>query len=286
MAPSANDPKVWLITGCSSGFGRHFAIAARQRGDFVVATARNIETLDDLKKIGCEVLTLDVTADDATVNDVVAKAHAFYGRIDILINNAGYTTMGVIEEASTDDVQANFDTNVFGLLRVTRAVLPYMREQRSGTIANMGSSVGFAPYPMFGIYGATKFAVAGLTLSLRQEVAGLGIKVTVIEPASFETAGSRNIKVFANQIAGYEPVQLFILDTMSGGLVTADVAKGSQAIVEALTQTGRCEGRELPSRLPIGPGTYEMFQGTLDTAKKELDAWVDFTKAEAFAKDA
>ncbi|TMW67870.1 hypothetical protein Poli38472_007543 [Pythium oligandrum] len=287
MAPSTttNEPKVWLITGCSSGLGRLIAIAARKRGDLVIATARKIETLDELKTLGCEALTLDVTSSDATVNDVVATAHAFYGRIDILVNNAGYATMGVVEEASTEDVQAVFDTNVFGLLRVTRAVLPYMREKKSGTIVNIGSGAGYVAFPIFGVYGATKFAVAGLTQSLRQEVAAFSIKVTTIEPSSFETSGFGGMKGFANQIAEYEPVKKAILEGMAGALVPGDAAKGAQAIVEAITQSGRCEGRELPNRLPLGAGNYELIQGVLDNAKKELDAWVDFTKAETFAKD-
>ncbi|TMW67875.1 hypothetical protein Poli38472_007547 [Pythium oligandrum] len=288
MAPSTtiNEPKVWLITGCSTGLGRLIAIAARKRGDLVIATARKIETLDDLKTLGCEALTLDVTSSDATVNDVVATAHAFYGRIDILVNNAGYGTMGFIEEASAEDIQANFDTNVFGLLRVTRAVLPYMRDKKSGIIANIGSAGGRAAFPIIGIYGATKFAIAGLTQSLRQEVAAFGIKVTVIEPSTFETNGQNNLKMFGNQIAEYDPVRKAILEGMAGVLAPGDAAKAALVVVEAITQSGRCEGRELPNRLPLGAGTYELIQGVLDNAKKELDAWVDFTKAETFAKDA
>ncbi|TMW67877.1 hypothetical protein Poli38472_007549 [Pythium oligandrum] len=286
MASSPNQPKVWLITGCSTGFGRLIAMAARKRGDLVIATARRVETLEDLKKIGCRALTLDVTLEDDTVNDVVAKAHSFYGRIDVLVNNAGYVAIGFVEEASTEDVQAVFDTNVFGLLRVTRAVLPYMREQRSGVIANIGSTAGYMASPIFGIYCATKFALAGLTQSLRQEVAEFGIKVTAIELSSFDTGGASAMKPLANPIAEYEPAKKAVLEGMAGILAPGDATKGAQAIVEAITQSGRCEGRELPSRLPLGAHNYEIIQGVLDNAKKELDAWVDFTKAETFAKEA
>ncbi|TMW67851.1 hypothetical protein Poli38472_007527 [Pythium oligandrum] len=289
MAPSTTDNKVWLITGCSSGFGRELAIAARKRGDLVIATARKVETLKDLQDLGCEALTLDVKADDAIVNDVVAKAHAFYGRIDILVNNAGYSANGAVEEASHQEVQAIFDTNVFGLLRVTRAVLPYMRAQKSGTIANIGSGTGFAAFPACGIYGATKFAVAGLTQSLRQEVAGFGIDVTVIEPGLFKTnilQGSETF--FKNAMPEYAQFTDFVKNNAENGygVPPSDPAKGAQAIVEALTHTGRCEGRALPNRMPLGGDVFDFMQNAVSTAQKELDEWKDFTDPAAFAFDA
>ncbi|TMW67885.1 hypothetical protein Poli38472_007557 [Pythium oligandrum] len=286
MSPSTTvEPQVWLITGCSSGFGREIALAARKRGDLVIATARKIDSLKELQALGCEALTLDVTSDDASVKDIVAKAHAFYGRIDVLVNNAGFAAQGAVEESTSEDVQAVFETNVFGLLRVTRAVLPYMREKRSGTIANVGSGAGYIAMSTRGIYSATKFAVAGLTQSLREEVADLGIKVTVIEPARFQTNGGAGVLTFANPIKDYEPAKKALLQKLGGKFPLGDAAMGAQAVVDALTQSGRCEGRELPSRLPLGGGLYEFMNGTLEHAKQELDAWVDFTNPEAFAFD-
>ncbi|TMW67859.1 hypothetical protein Poli38472_007531 [Pythium oligandrum] len=290
MAPSTttNNNNVWLITGCSSGFGRELALTARKRGDLVIATARKVETLKGLQDLGCEALTLDVTADDATVNDIVAKAHAIYGRIDILVNNAGYTSNGAVEEASSEETQQIFDTNVFGLLRVTRAVLPYMREKKSGTIANIGSLAGYAPFPAFGLYCATKFAVAGVTQALRQEVAGFGIDVTVVEPGLFQTnivgAGS----FFKKSIPEYAPLTDFFKELAENGIgaPSADPAKGAQAIVEALTHSGRGEGRALPNRLPLGGDVRDVVQNVLTTGQKELDEWKDFTDPKAFAFDA
>ncbi|TMW67899.1 hypothetical protein Poli38472_007571 [Pythium oligandrum] len=279
----AHDAKVWLITGCSSGFGRELVLAARKRGDLVVATARKIETLEELKTLGCEVLALDVTSDDATVNEVVAKAHAFYGRIDVLVNNAGQGAAGAIEEASTEDIQAAFDVNVFGLVRVTRAVLPYMREKRSGVIANIGSAAGYSPFPPVAVYGAAKYAVAGFSLALRMEVESFGIKVTVIEPTMFKTNGNASAKIFANHIAEYDAAKQARMGSLAGKFVVGDAAKAAQAMVEALTQSGRCTGREIPSRLAMGGGSYELCDVTLAHAKKELDEWKDFTTAEMYA---
>ncbi|TMW67868.1 hypothetical protein Poli38472_007540 [Pythium oligandrum] len=284
IAAPTNGQKVWLITGCSSGFGREISIAARRRGDLVIATARKIETLEDLKELGCATLTLDVTASDETVKQVVAAAHAIYGRIDILVNNAGFCVIGVVEEASAYEVQAMFDTNLFGLLRMTRAVLPYMREQQSGTIANIGSMAGYNAFPMGGIYNATKFAVAGVTQALRMEVASFGIKVTTVEFGSFLTPASEIIRRFDTHLPAYEPLTNAVL----GGVAAVthdDPAKGAQAVVEALTQSGRCEGRELPRRLPVGGNIYDAWHAVQATAQKEFSEWEDFVKPEMYAFD-
>ncbi|TMW67861.1 hypothetical protein Poli38472_007533 [Pythium oligandrum] len=287
MPPSV-DNKVWLITGCSSGIGRELAIAARKRGDLVIATARKIETLKGLQDLGCEALTLDITADDATVSDVVAKAQAFHGRIDILINNAGIVSNGAVEEASNEEIQHIFNTNLFGLLRVTRAVLPYMRQKKSGTIANIGSLIGYAAFPACGIYAATKFAVAGVTQALRQEVASFGIDVTVIEPGMFQTSVNDSGTYHKNSIPEYAPLAEYFKNLLENGIAVpaADPAKGAQAIVEALTKTGRCEGRLLPNRLPLGGDVRDAIQNVLTTGQKELDEWKDFTDPKAFAFDA
>ncbi|TMW67920.1 hypothetical protein Poli38472_007592 [Pythium oligandrum] len=287
MGSASIDAKVWLITGCSSGFGRELAIAARKRGDLVVATARKVATLDELKALGCQVLTLDVTSDDDTVKGVVAQAHALHGRLDILVNNAGFSILGALEEASSKDAQDLFDTNVFGLLRVTRAVLPYMREKRSGTITNIGSQGGYAAFPVCGMYCATKFAVAGISQSLRQEVASLGIDVTLIEPGMFSTNILTQVRRCEGKIEDYAPIvdqTVSWLDSVNGADVD-DPAKGAQAIVEALTKTGRCVGRELPARLPLGTGVFDTIQGVITKGQQELDEWKDFTKAEAFQHD-
>ncbi|TMW67878.1 hypothetical protein Poli38472_007550 [Pythium oligandrum] len=282
MAPSTNDSKVWLITGCSSGFGRELSIAARKRGDFVIATARKIETLKDLQDLGCQALTLDVTADDATVNDIVAKAHDFYGRIDILVNNAAFVPVGAVEEASSEEVQAIFDTNFFGLLRVTRAVLPYMRAKRSGMIANIGSQGGYAPFVGCGIYCASKAAVALVSQTLRLETAPLGIEVTTIELGHFQTSVLSKGVIHQKVISDYDDVTKEYKEAVLLGTAPAsDTVLGAQAVLEALTKTGRCVGRALPSRMPLGV-IYDVLQGALTLGQQELNDWKDFTDPETF----
>ncbi|TMW67908.1 hypothetical protein Poli38472_007580 [Pythium oligandrum] len=288
MASSSSSAKVWLITGCSSGLGRELAIAARKRGDLVVATARKVEALEDLKKLGCETLALDISASEDEVKQAVDTAQAFYGRIDILVNNAGYTTLGTVEEASDKDLLEMFDTNVFGHQRVIRGVLPYMRAKRSGVIANIGSGAGYTAIPVNGVYGATKFAIAGLTQSLAQEVAHLGIEVTVVDLGIYRTSILSHERSFKHAIEDYAPVKKAVLEMMATGVGVRpqDPAKGAQALVEALTKTGRCAGLTLPRRMPLGGEMMPLMDGELAAREKEKNEWVAFTKPEAFAFDA
>jgi len=181
--------KTWFITGTSRGFGREWAIAALERGDTVAATARDTSTLDDLvAKHGDAVLPirLDVTDRDA-VFAAVQQAHDRFGRLDVVVNNAGYGQFGMIEEISEAEARAQFETNVFGALWVTQAALPYLREQGSGHILQVSSIGGISAFPNIGIYNASKWALEGFSQALAQEVADFGIKVTIIEPGAFST---------------------------------------------------------------------------------------------------
>ena len=181
--------KVWFITGTSRGFGREWAIAALDRGDKVAATARNTQSLDDLvQKYGDSILplALDVT-DKAAVDAAVEIAHEAFGRIDIAINNAGYGQFGLIEELSEDEIRIQMETNFFGAFWVTQAVLPIMREQRSGHIIQVSSIGGISAFPNIGAYNASKWALEGMSQALSQEVADFGIFVTLIEPGGFAT---------------------------------------------------------------------------------------------------
>jgi|SRR5690348_829498 len=181
--------KVWFITGSSRGFGRRFAQAALSRGDKVAATARTTDSLAGLVAAhGDQVLplSLDVT-DKAAVAEAVKLAHEHFGRLDVVVNNAGFGLFGMVEELTEHDVRAQFDTNVFGALWVTQAALPYLRAQGSGHIIMLSSLLGVAAFPTTGGYTASKAALEGLADSLAQEVAGFGIKVTVVEPGAFGT---------------------------------------------------------------------------------------------------
>ncbi|MBW8729870.1 MAG: SDR family oxidoreductase [Terrabacter sp.] len=181
--------KTWFITGTSRGFGREWAIAALDRGDNVAATARDTSTLDDLvQTYGDRLLpiALDVTDRDADFA-AVQQAHERFGRLDVVINNAGYGHFGFVEELSEADVRTQLETNFFGALWVTQAALPFMREQGSGHIIQVSSIGGISAFPIVGAYHASKWALEGLSQSLAQEVAPFGIKVTLIEPGGFST---------------------------------------------------------------------------------------------------
>jgi NAD(P)-dependent dehydrogenase (short-subunit alcohol dehydrogenase family) len=181
--------KTWFITGASRGFGREWALAALERGDTVAATARDTSTLDDLvAQFGDRILPiqLDVT-DRAADFAAVARAHDHFGRLDVVVNNAGYGQFGMVEELSEEEARAQIETNVFGALWITQAALPFLREQGSGHILQVTSIGGISAFPNIGMYHASKWALEGISQSLAQEVAGFGIKVTLIEPAGYST---------------------------------------------------------------------------------------------------
>ena len=198
--------KVWFITGTSRGFGREWAIAALDRGDRVAATARSIDSLDDLvARYGDAVLpiTLDVT-DRAAAFAAIARAHAHFGRLDIVINNAGYGQFGMIEEISEQEAHAQFDANVFGALWVSQAAIPFMREQGSGHIIQVSSIGGISAFPTVGIYNASKFALEGMSQALASEVRGFGIFVTLVEPAGYSTDWSTDSAQRATPMGVYD----------------------------------------------------------------------------------
>lgn len=198
--------KTWFITGASRGFGARVAQLALAQGDNVVATARNPQTA--ISQLGAHpnllVLALDV-GDEAQAKSAAAAAVSRFGRIDVLLNNAGYGLLGAVEEASAADIEALYRTNVFGLLAVTRALLPTMRAQRSGRILNISSIGGYRAAAAFGVYCSTKFAVEGLSEALHAELAPLGIHVTVVEPGYFRTdfLDSSSLSVSKTSIADY-----------------------------------------------------------------------------------
>ena len=197
--------KVWFITGTSRGFGREWAIAALERGDKVAATARKTDTLADLaEKYGDALLpiALDVTDREADFAAVKA-AHDHFGRLDIVVNNAGYGHFGFVEELTEAEARAQLETNLFGALWVTQAALPYLRAQRSGHIIQVSSIGGITAFPLVGIYHASKWALEGLSQSLAQEVAGFGIHVTLIEPGGFDTDWSGPSSTISQALPDY-----------------------------------------------------------------------------------
>ncbi len=201
--------KTWFITGTSRGFGREWAIAALDRGDRVAATARDTAALDDLvRTYGDAVLplALDVTERDACFA-AVQTAHERFGRLDVVVNNAGYGQFGMVEELSEAESRDQIETNLFGALWVTQAALPILREQGSGHVVQVSSIGGISAFPTVGIYHASKWALEGISQALAQEVAGFGIKVTLVEPGGYSTDWGGASARHASPIAAYDGVR-------------------------------------------------------------------------------
>ena len=198
--------KVWFITGTSRGFGREWAIAALDRGDQVVATARSTDSLSDLvEQYGDAVLPLELdVTDKQAVGEAVQQAVERFGRIDVAINNAGYGHFGMVEEVSEDELRAQIETNLFGAVWVTQAVLPTMREQGSGHIIQVSSIGGISAFPNVGAYHASKWALEGISQSLAQEVADFGITVTLVEPGGFSTDWAGSSATHSDAIPAYD----------------------------------------------------------------------------------
>src|ERR1700759_690978 len=201
--------KTIFITGASRGFGKIWAEALLQRGDKVIATARNLSALDDLvSKYGDNILPLQLDVNDRDADfAAILKAKEHFGSIDVLINNAGYGLFGAIEEATETEARDQMETNFFGLLWLSQAVLPIMREQGYGHIIQLSSVLGLISRPVLGLYAASKFAVEGLSESLAAEVKGFGVKVTIVEPAGFDTDWDGSSAAHTSAIPVYDVVK-------------------------------------------------------------------------------
>jgi NAD(P)-dependent dehydrogenase (short-subunit alcohol dehydrogenase family) len=268
----ANAGKVWFITGASRGFGALIARDALKRGDRVVATARNPQQIIDQLGDHPDLLAvkLDVT-NEADAAQAVEAAIARFSRIDVLVNNAGYGLLGAVEESSDSEVKAVFNTNVFGLLNVTRAVLPHMRKQRSGHVINMSSVGGYSAYQGWGIYGSTKFAVEGLTEALAAELAPLGVHATVVEPGFFRTdfLNDNSLVSTRQQIADYAETVGVTRDFAAGAnhAQPGDPQKLSTAMLKLV------DSDSPPVRLPLGSDTVARINAKNRHVESELDAW-------------
>jgi len=200
--------KVWFITGASRGFGREWAIAALERGDKVAATARDTDTVADLvDTYGDAILPIELDVTDRAADfAAVTRAHDRFGRLDIVVNNAGYGHFGFVEEVTEQEARAQIETNVFGALWITQAALPYLRAQRSGHIIQVSSIGGITAFPNVGIYHASKWALEGFSQSLAQEVASFGVHVTLIEPGSFATDWAGSSSTRSTPLPDYDEV--------------------------------------------------------------------------------
>ncbi|MGW8764309.1 SDR family oxidoreductase [Streptomyces sp. NPDC055815] len=220
--------KIWFVTGSSRGFGRHFVEAALSRGDKVAATARSTESLSDLVAAhGDQVLplALDVT-DKAAVAATVKQAHEHFGGLDVVVNNAGYGLFGAVEELSEQEVRAQFETNFFGALWVTQAVLPYLRTQGSGHIVQISTVGGVTSFPTLGGYNASKWALEGLSEALAQEVAPFGVKLTLVEPGGFATDWAGSSAAQAQPLPVYDGARDAVIAAFAGLKVGNPAAAG------------------------------------------------------------
>jgi NAD(P)-dependent dehydrogenase (short-subunit alcohol dehydrogenase family) len=297
---------VWLITGCSTGFGRELARTVLDRGYRAVVTARNVDAVRDLAE-GREgqalALALDVTDAeqaehvvraaeaefgriDVTVPEQVAEsvraAEERFGRIDVLVNNAGIGYFGAIEESDETEVRRMFEVNVFGLARMIHVVLPGMRARRSGHVVNIASIGGLRAFPAVGYYNATKFAVVGLSEALALEVEPLGIKVTIVEPSGFRTDwAGRSANEAPNEIADYAETAGKNRRSIrnASGRQPGDPVRAAEAIVKAV------ESPTPPLHLLLGRAALKGANWKLDLLRREFDAWEETTVGADFPAD-
>ena len=270
--------KTWLITGCSSGFGQRLALAAAQRGDRVIATARNAKTIEKMAEpFGDRMITmpLDVT-DAAAAKVVVAKAVETFGGFDVLVNNAGYALFGAIEEGTPEEYRPMFEVNVFGLIETTRAALPVLRRS-GGTIVNMSSGAGIAGSGGGGYYNAAKFAVEGISEALASELEPFGIRVLVVEPGPFRTDFlGRSITMAANEMPEYAASSRKHYRETNNGNQAGDPDKAITVIMRAV------DADDAPLHLPLGPIAHSIAERKLAAFRSDIDAWRDISIATDF----
>jgi NAD(P)-dependent dehydrogenase (short-subunit alcohol dehydrogenase family) len=269
---STKSPRVWFITGCSTGFGRHLAEASLAQGDRVIVTARKVEQIHDLEikyPETAKAVRLDVT-DKENIHEAVRIGLKTFGRIDVLVNNAGYGLNGAVEELTDQQIRDQFETNFFGLLNVTREVIPLLRKQGSGNIINVSSIGGRYTFPTMALYHASKFAVEGLSESLAQELNSFGIKVTIIEPGGFTTDFISRSLVSSKPMPEYDFFREQVAKLL-GESSLGDPAVGVQAILKVV------ELPDPPVRLPIGPGAFpllvEKLTADIEEYKRFEDIW-------------
>ncbi|MFJ9694027.1 oxidoreductase [Kitasatospora sp. NPDC101183] len=264
---------VWFITGASRGLGAEITREALERGHAVIATARDASAVlaaHPERPEGLLAVSADVTSPEQLAKAVAAGLERF-GRIDVVVNNAGYGIVGAVEETSDEEARALFDVNVFGVLNTLRATLPTLRAQRSGHVLTIGSVGGFATAPAVGVYGASKFALEGVSEALHAELAPVGVRVTIVEPGGFRTdfLSAPSIRTLPAAIPDYAEGTSAVRASMAhfDGRQPGDPAKAARAIVDVT------EAEEPPLRLQLGADAIERVEAKLDRVRGELDRW-------------
>lgn len=274
--------RVWFITGASRGFGALITQEALNAGDAVVATARNPQTVID--RFGNHPNLLAVALDVTNERQAFAAAEQAvkrFGKIDVLLNNAGYGLLGAVEEATAEEVEKLYATNVFGLLKVTRAVLPHMRRQRSGHVMNISSIGGYTGFPGWGVYGSTKFAIEGLSESLATEVKPLGINVTVVEPGFFRTdfLDETSLAISPSSIADYERTPAGAMRDFAGAKnhgQPGDPARLAKAMITL------ANAENPPLRMPFGTDTLSAISEKNASVAREVEIWRKLSESTDF----
>jgi NAD(P)-dependent dehydrogenase (short-subunit alcohol dehydrogenase family) len=274
LAPT---PKVWFITGSSKGFGRIWTEAALGRGDKVVATARDPKTLDDLVARYPKTmlpLALDVTQEEA-VRATVAQAHAHFGSLDVVINNAGFGLFGTVEEVTAEQARAQMETNFFGALWVTKAVLPLMREQRSGHIIQVSSIGGVNAFPTLAMYHASKWALEGFSQALAAEVEEFGIHVTLVEPTGYETDWNGASSVKASPLPFYDGLRARLAQFF--GQIRSRPRGNPRATGAAILKV--VDAKKPPLRIFFGSGPLEMMKSEYAQRVATWEEWNEVSQA-------
>ncbi|WP_139978417.1 SDR family oxidoreductase [Nocardioides litoris] len=264
--------KTWFITGASRGFGREWTIAALERGDRVAATARDTSTLDDLVATYGDALLplqLDVT-DRAADFAAVQRAADHFGQLDVVVNNAGYGHFGFVEELTEEEFRAQLETNVFGAMWVTQAALPIMREQGSGHVLQVSSIGGISAFPLVGAYHASKWALEGFSQALAQEVAGFGVKVTIIEPGGFATDWGGSSASHSERLPAYEELFEQVAEQRSKRVGTPGDPQASATAVLRLV-----DADEPPLRAFLGEAPLGIARADYESRLAEWEAWQD-----------
>ncbi|KAJ7660293.1 hypothetical protein DFH06DRAFT_1044022 [Mycena polygramma] len=250
-------PNVWLVTGSSGGFGTCLVKSALARGDRVIATARSLDKMQDFPTTdNLRLLELDITAGEEKVKNIIATAMGFWGRIDVLVNNAGFGVKALVEEGASGEMRRQFETNVFGTLDVTTAVLPYMRAERSGTIVMIGSRTSWRPeLPCTGFYSSSKAALRVLSETLAAEIAQFSIRMLIVEPAAFRTdALIKNSVYIGNPLPDYDDMRAAAAERYKKGhrMLKGDPAKAMEAVVDVVRGEGKAAGRPWPMFFILG----------------------------------
>ncbi|KAJ7019896.1 hypothetical protein C8F04DRAFT_1081745 [Mycena alexandri] len=286
MADNTKTPLVWLITGTSSGFGSALVASVLARGDRVIATSRSVESIKHLETPDnsdfVRARELDVTSGAAAIAATIAEAAGIWGRLDVVVNNAGAGYGGLLEEAGTDLLRKQFDVNFFGVMDVVSGTLPHMRAQKAGTIVFVGSRSAWKPeIPGYGPYGSSKAAVHALADCLAAEVAPLNIRVLLVQPGSFRTAIARQPFHTANPISEYDPLRNLALARMGTlmGSERGDPAKAMEAVVDVVRGEGSASRRKWPGCLVLGVDAEVDVRAKSKRMVDHLDEWSDVVRA-------